>query len=48
MTQPDDHPSAGGLLHHLLTLTTKRLDRKTSQYPNLWRLFSSADTYCHQ
>ena len=21
MVQPDDHPSAGGLLHHLLTLT---------------------------
>ena len=23
-TQPDDHPSAGGLLHHLLTLTSPK------------------------
>jgi len=37
MAQPDDHPPAGGLLHHLLTLTMQA-----------WRLFSSADTYCHQ
>jgi len=35
MAQPDDHPSAGGLLHHLLTLTPQTVRR----------LFSSAFTY---
>ena len=37
MEQPDDHPPAGGLLHHLLTLTS--LPR---------RLFSSPVSCCHQ
>ena len=38
LAQPDDHPPAGGLLHHLLTLT--RHDGG--------RLFSSALTHCRQ
>ena len=37
LAQPDDHPPAGGLLHHLLTLTCRGR-----------RLFSSALTCCHQ
>ena len=47
--QPSDHPLTGGLLHHLLTLTSPPLFPPTrGRIRGARRLFSSAVTYCHQ
>ena len=48
MGQPDDHPPAGGLLHHLLTLTNDNDNENENANENRRRSFSSPISYCHQ
>ena len=60
MGQPDDHPPAGGLLHHLLTLANDNENDNDNDNDNdnendnenanenRRRSFSSPNSYCHQ